>query len=109
MKTLLKTSILLIIMVMIGCATSDSKKVDNFLDDYEKVVKKWETKIADGVFSEDDADEMNKTIESMEDNAQDLKKVTKWSKSQQERYANLSERIMDAVFKSIKMQTGFQF
>ena len=94
---------------MIGCATSDSKKVDNFLDDYEKVVEKWETKIADGNFSEDDADEMNKTIESMEDNAQDLKKVTKWSKSQQERYANLSERIMDAVFKSIKMQTGFQF
>ena len=40
MKTLLKTSILLIVMVMIGCATSDSKKVDNFLDDYEKVVKK---------------------------------------------------------------------
>ena len=109
MKTLLKTSILLIVMVMIGCGTSDSKKVDNFLDDYEKVVKKWETKIADGDFSEDDADEMNKTIESMEDNAQDLKKVTKWSKSQQERYANLSERIMDAVFKSIKMQTGFQF
>ena len=109
MKILLKTSVLLIVMLMIACSSSDSKKVDNFLDDYEKVVVKWENAIADGTFDEDDADAMNKTIESMEEDAQELKKVTKWTAAQQERYAKLSERIMDAVFKSIQYQGGFQF
>jgi hypothetical protein len=108
MKILLKTSLLLIFMLMIGCSSSDSKKVDNFLDDYEKVVVKWEDAIADGTFDEDDADLMNKTIEEMEEDAQELKKVTKWSTAQQERYAELSERIMGAVFKSIQFQ-GFEY
>lgn len=108
MKTLLKTSLLLIVILMIGCSTSDSKKVDNFLDDYEQVVVKWEDAIADGDFDEDDADFMNKTIEEMEEDAQELKKVTKWSATQQKRYAELSERIMGAVFKSIQFQ-GFDY
>ena len=108
MNTLLKTLMLPIIILIIGCSSSETKKVDNFLDDYEKVVVKWEDAIADGTFDEDDADEMNKTIEAMEEDAQKLKQVTKWSTAQQERYAELSERIMTAVFKSIQFQ-GFEF
>lgn len=109
MKILKISSILLIILFLINCGTSDSKKVDNFLNEYEKVVEKWETKIADGEFSEEDADDMNATIENMEQSAEELKKVTKWSPAQQKKYAELSERIMNAVFKSIQFQGGFKF
>lgn len=109
MKILAHYSILALIIFLIGCSSSESKKVDKFLDDYEKVVVKWEKAIEDGEFDEDDADEMNKTIEAMEQDAQELRKVTKWSKDQQQRYTDLSERIMDAVFKSIQYQGGFSF
>ena len=109
MKNILTISIILIVAMMIGCGKSDSQQVDNFLDDYEKVVEKWEDSIADGEFTADDSDEMNRTIEEMEGEAKDLKNVTKWNKKQQERYAKLSERIMDAVFKSIQHQGGFSF
>ena len=109
MKTYTGTALVTLLIILIGCGSSESKKVDNFLDDYEKVVVKWEKAIEDGVFDEDDADDMNKTIETMEKDAQELKKVTRWSSDQQQRYADLSERIMDAVFKSIEFQGGFQF
>ena len=94
---------------MIGCGKSDSKQVDNFLDDYEKVVEKWEDSIVDGEFTEDDSDEMNRTIEEMGEEAKELQNVTKWNTKQQERYAELSERIMDAIFKSVKIPGGFSF
>ena len=109
MKNILIISIILIVTMMIGCGKSDSQRVDNFLDDYEKVVEKWEDSIADGEFNEDDSDEMNRTIEEMEGEAKELKNVTKWNKKQQERYAELSERIMDAIFKSVKIPGGFSF
>jgi hypothetical protein len=109
MKSITYTSVIALLILLIGCGSSEAKKVDNFLDDYENVVVKWEKAIEDGEFDEDDADEMNKTIETMEQDAQELRKVTKWSKDQQQRYADLSERIMDAVFKSIQYQGGFSF
>ena len=109
MKNILTISIILIVAMMIGCGKSDSQRVDNFLNDYEKVVEKWEDSIADGEFTEDDSDEMNRTIEEMEGEAKELQNVTKWNKKQQERYAELSERIMDAVFKSIRIPGGFSF
>ena len=109
MKTFTYALLTVLLILLIGCSSSESRKVDNFLDDYEKVVVKWEKSIEDGEFDEDDADEMNKTIEAMEKDAQELKKVTKWSKDQQQRYADLSERIMDAVFKSIQYHGGFSF
>ena len=97
------------VIMMISCGKSDQQRVDNFLDDYEQVVEKWEANIADGEFSEEDSDEMNKTIQEMEDNAKELRNVTKWTKKQQERYAKLSERIMDAIFKSMNVPGGFSF
>lgn len=100
---------ILILLILFSCGTSGSKKVDNFLDEYEQVVEKWEAAIADGDFTAEDSDEMNKTIQDMEESAQELKKVTKWSPKQQQRYAELSERIMDAIFESIQLQGGFQF
>jgi len=109
MKHILTISILLIVITMIGCGTSDQKRVDNFLDDYEKVVEKWEASIADGEFTDKDSDEMNSIIEEMEDEAKELQNVTKWNKKQQERYAKLSERIMDAIFKSMNIPGGFSF
>ena len=109
MKQILKISILLMVIMMISCGKYDQQRVDNFLDDYEQVVEKWESKIVDGEFTDEDSDEMNKIIEEMEDNAKELRNVTKWTKKQQERYANLSERIMDAIFKSMKIQDGFSF
>lgn len=109
MRTLTYSAITALLIFLIGCGSSESKKVDNFLDDYENIVVKWEKAIEDGEFDENDADEMNKTIELMEQDAQELKKVTKWSSAQQQRYADLSERIMDAVFKSIQFQGGFQY
>ena len=109
MNAYLKISILFLVALIIGCSSSDKQKVDNFLDDYEKAVVKWEAKIVDGEFTEVDSDDMNKIIEEMEANAKELQKVNKWSKEQQERYANLTERIMDAIFKTIKMPEGFPF
>jgi len=109
MKFLINGSILLLVIMMINCGKSDQNKVDNFLDDYENIVEKWEANIADGEFSEEDSDEMNKTIQEMEDNAKELRNVTKWNKKQQERYAKLSERIMDAIFKSMNVPGGFTF
>ena len=109
MKTLMQSAILSLLIVFMSCSTSGSKKVDNFLDEYEQVVEKWEAAIADGEFTEDDSDEMNKTIQDMEESAEELKKVTKWSQKQQLRYGELSERIMDAIFKSIQMQGEFSF
>lgn len=109
MKYLLKGSILVLIILLISCSKSNQQKVDNFLDDYEKVVEQWEASIADGEFTEEDSDEMNEIIEEMEDNAKELQNVTKWNKKQQERYAKLTERIMDAIFKSMKIPGGFSF
>jgi len=109
MKNILTISIILIVAMMIGCGKSDSQQVDNFLDDYEKVVEKWEESITDGEFNEDDSDEMNRTIEEMGEEAKELQNVTKWNTKQQERYAELSERIMDAIFKSVKIPGGFSF
>jgi len=94
---------------MISCGKSDQKRVDNFLDDYEKVVEKWEASIADGEFTEEDSYEMNEIIEEMEEEAKELQNVTKWNKKQQERYTKLTERIMDAIFKSMKIPGGFSF
>ena len=108
-KNILTISILLMVIMMIGCGKSDKQRVDNFLDDYEKIVEKWEASIADGEFTDEDSDEMNKTIEEMEDNAKELQNVTKWTKKQQERYAKLTERIMNAIFKSVKIPGGFSF
>ncbi|MCJ7801514.1 MAG: hypothetical protein MUP82_04050 [Candidatus Marinimicrobia bacterium] len=109
MKHILRISILLMVIMMISCGKSDQQRVDNFLDDYEQVVENWESKIVDGEFTDEDSDEMNKIIEEMEDNAKELRNVTKWTKKQQERYANLSERIMDAIFKSMNIPEGFTF
>lgn len=109
MKYLLKGSILVLIILLISCSKSNQQKVDNFLADYEKVVEQWEASIADGEFTEEDSDEMNKIIEEMEDNAKELQNVTKWNKKQQERYAKLTERIMDAIFKSMNIPGGFSF
>ena len=109
MKNILKVSIVLMVIMMIGCGKSDKQRVDNFLDDYEQVVEKWEASIADGEFTEEDSAEMNEIIEEMEDEAKELQNVTKWTKKQQERYAKLTERIMDAIFKSMKIPGGFSF
>lgn len=106
---ILKVSVVLMAIMMIGCGKSDKQRVDNFLDDYEEVVEQWEASIADGEFTEDDSDEMNKTLEEMGEEAKELQNVTKWNKKQQEKYAKLSERIMDAVFKSMNIPGGFSF
>jgi hypothetical protein len=108
MKTTISFCIL-ILLILFSCSSPGSKNVDKFLDEYEQVVEKWETAIADGDFTTEDSDEMNKTIKDMEESAQELKKVTNWSQEQQLRYGELSERIMSAVFQSIQMQGGFQF
>lgn len=109
MKNILKVSILLIVIVMIGCGKSDKQAVNNFLDEYETVVEKWEDSIADGEFTDEDSFEMNEIIEEMEDEAKELQNVTTWTKKQQERYAKLTERIMDAIFKSMNVPGGFSF
>ena len=108
-RNILKVSVLLMVIMMISCGKSDKQRVNNFLDDYEKVVEKWEASIADGEFTEKDSDEMNNIIEEMEDEAKELQNVTKWTKKQQEKYAKLTERIMDAIFKSMKFPGGFSF
>jgi DNA-binding transcriptional regulator GbsR (MarR family) len=109
MKNIFKVSIVLMVILIISCDKPDQQRVDNFLNDYEKVVEKWEASIADGEFTEKDSDEMNKIIEEMEEEAKELQNVTKWNKKQQERYAKLTERIMDAIFKSMKIPGGFSF
>ena len=109
MKNIFKVSIVLMVILMISCDKPDQQRVDNFLNDYEKVVEKWEASIADGEFTEKDSDEMNKIIEEMEEEAKELQNVTKWNKKQQERYTKLTERIMDAIFKSMKIPGGFSF
>ena len=109
MNNILKVSIVLMVILIISCGKSDQQTVDNFLDDYEKVVEKWEASIADGEFTEEDSAEMNEIIEEMEDKAKELQNVTKWNKKQQERYAKLTERIMDAIFKTINIPGGFSF
>ena len=109
MKNILKGSILLMVILIIGCVSADKNKVDNFLDDYEKVVVKWEEKIADGEFSEADSDEMNKILMDMEEDIKELQNVDKWNVKQQERYAKLSERTMDAVFKSMNIPGEFSY
>ncbi len=109
MNNILKVSIVLMVILIISCCKSDQQTVDNFLDDYEKVVEKWEASIADGEFTEEDSAEMNEIIEEMEDKAKELQNVTKWNKKQQERYAKLTERIMDAIFKTINIPGGFSF
>ncbi len=108
MKNILKVSIVLMVILIINCGKT-SQQVDNFLDDYEKVVEQWEATIADGEFTEEDSDKMNKIIEKMEDEAKELQNVTKWNRQQQERYAKLTERIMDAIFKSMNIPGGFSF
>jgi DNA-binding transcriptional regulator GbsR (MarR family) len=105
----LKISILLIAILFISCGKSNQQRVDNFLDDYEEIVEKWETNIADGEFTEDDSNEMNNIIDEMEDSAKELQNVTKWNRKQRERYAKLTERIMDAIFKSMNIPGGFSF
>ena len=109
MKNILKVSIVLMVIMMISCGKSDQQAVNNFLDDYETVVEKWEASIADGEFTEEDSYEMNEIIEEMEDEAKELQNVTKWNRKQQERYAKLTERIMDAIFKSMNIPGGFSF
>ncbi len=109
MKNIFKVSIVLMVILIISCDKPDQQRVDNFLNDYEKVVEKWEASIADGEFTEKDSDEMNKIIEEMEEEAKELQNVTKWNKKQQERYTKLTERIMDAIFKSMKITEGFSF
>lgn len=108
MKTILRGTILVLVILMISCGKSN-QQVDNFLDDYEKVVEKWEASIADGEFTDEDSDEMNKIIEKMEDKAKELQNVKKWNKQQQERYVKLTERIMDAIFNSMNIPGGFSF
>ena len=108
-KNILKVSIVLMVILMISCGKSDQKRVDNFLDDYEKVVEQWEASIADGEFTEEDSYEMNEIIEEMEDEAKELQNVAEWTKKQQVRYAKLTERIMDAIFKSMNIPGGFSF
>lgn len=108
MKTILRGTILVLVILMISCGKSN-QQVDNFLDDYEKVVEQWEASIADGEFTDEDSDEMNKIIEKMEDKAKELQNVTKWNKQQQERYVKLTERIMDAIFNSMNIPGGFSF
>ena len=108
-NNILKVSIVLMVILMISCGKSDQQAVDNFLDDYENVVEQWEASIVDGEFTEEDSDEMNKIIEEMEDEAKKLRNVTKWNTKQQERYAKLTERIMDAIFKSMSIPGGFSF
>ena len=109
MKNILKVFIVLMVFLIITCSKSSQQTVDNFLDNYETVVEKWEASITDGEFTEEDSDEMNKIIEEMEDEAKKLQNVTKWNKKQQERYAKLTERIMDAIFKSMNIPGGFSF
>ncbi len=109
MNLTLKSILLLFVIFIIGCSNSKQQKVDVFLDEYEAVVVQWESKIVDGEFTAEDSDEMNTIIANMEDKSNELQKVTKWTRKQQERYANLSERIMEAIFKSMNIPEGFAF
>ncbi|MEE8340719.1 MAG: hypothetical protein V3R52_01330 [Candidatus Neomarinimicrobiota bacterium] len=108
MQNIFKVVIIIVIFLIVSCGRSNHQ-VDKFLDDYENVVEQWEAAIIDGEFTEEDSDEMNKIIEEMENEVKELQNVTKWNKKQQERYAKLTERIMDAIFKSMNIPGGFSF
>ena len=52
---------------------------------------------------------MNEILMDMEEDIKELQNVDKWNVKQQERYAKLSERTMDAVFKSMNIPGEFSY
>ena len=95
-------STVIIFALMIGCSSNKSQ-VNKFLDSYENIVVKWEEKGNDGSFSEKELDELDKIMEKTTAEAQDLQQVTKWTPKQQQRYGELTERLMKSIFNSVNI------
>jgi len=81
-------------------ATKHSK-VDEFLDEYERAVVKWEARADSGAFTIDDISEMSKVnIDLAEKNRQCQGEV--WTSNQRKRYVDLATRFSKAMTETSK-------
>ena len=65
LKLILNLTCLVLLMSALSCGLGDSE-VDDFLDEYEEVVEKWEAKLASGEFSSSDIEAFERDMERME-------------------------------------------
>lgn len=84
-------------LALVGCGGSRNP-VDQFLDHYEEIVKKWESK-SSGTLSLDDINEMNKLNIDFADKLKQLQTGDKWSSAQHKRYLDLSTRFSKVLLK----------
>lgn len=61
------------LFILIGCSNDP---VDEFLNEYENVVEKWESKANNGTISLSDINELNQASLKFSEKAEELKKLT---------------------------------
>ncbi len=87
---------LILLLLLVAAACSNSSKVNNFLDNYENVVKKWEAK-AKVESIKNYADQIsidNRQLCKKSDALKEGYPVANWEKPQVERFKNLADRFM---------------
>ncbi|MSP64729.1 MAG: hypothetical protein EXR16_03760 [Bacteroidetes bacterium] len=84
----------------------EDKKVDNYLNKYEEVVKKWESKSSSSGFSLSDITEMNSSNLELLSEANKLKGDETWSDSQLNRLSDVSMRFAKMLTKQYGSSMG---
>lgn len=98
--------LIFLILFFIGCS---SDPVDKFLNEYEKVVEKWESKANSSTISLSDINELNQASLKFSEKAQELKRAKDFSPDQLKRYVELSSRFSNALLKMSKNKPSFGY
>lgn len=84
------------LFIFLACS---SNPVDQFLDEYENVVKQWESKANRGNISLTDINDLNQASLRLSEKANELKNANEFSSAQLKRYTELSARLSKAFIK----------
>ena len=101
----MKNLLFLITLFIIGCSSGD-KKVDSYLNKYEEVVKKWESKGSNSQFTLSDISEMNSSNLELLNEANKLKGNETWSDAQLSRFSDLTLRFTKMLTNSFGSGMG---
>jgi len=97
-------------LLLLSCSgAGSSSKVDDFLNEYEKIAVKWEKKVASGSFTLDDINEMSKSNIDLADKSAKLKGTEKWSSKQLKRYSDITTRFSKAMMEMSNNPPSFNF
>ncbi|MEM4261101.1 MAG: hypothetical protein QXG00_07705 [Candidatus Woesearchaeota archaeon] len=108
-KTTMKKITVVTVIFIFGFIGCSSNPIDEFLDEYENVVEKWESKANSSTITFNDINELNQATLKFSEKAEELKETYEFSSNQLDRYIELTSRLSNAFLKISKNKPSFGF